>query len=160
MRSLKSYFNSSSRLITRDFYQIIRQRRSNSATSIISTKSIKELRRHSSGTKSEQVRQNLDNDISENKQPNIVPNIDLNLPVNRRRQSIEGSIIMAEQKNILSANISIGANGPNSTTDHEYDSGKVKLRRDTLQYYPIQSCNVPGMPTKIIYLFLFQELVL
>ena len=43
---------------------------------------------------------------------------------------------MSEKTNTLSANLSIGANGPNSTTDHEYDSGNMKLKWDNLQCHP------------------------
>ena len=69
---------------------------------------------------------------------NIVPNIDLSMPVDRRRQSIEGSIIMTENNNALSANLNISANGPHSTTDHEYDSGKRRklvINYNTLQIF-------------------------
>ena len=45
---------------------------------------------------------------------------------------------MAEKTNTLSANLSIDANGPNSTTDHEYDSGKMKLRWDNLQWIALK----------------------
>ena len=56
---------------------------------------------------------------------NSIPNIDLSLSVDRRRQSIEGSIIMADAYNINSAHLSMDVNGVASTGDHEYDSGKA-----------------------------------
>ena len=73
----------------------------------------------------ENVNQNQQNNISRDEKTNVVPNIDISMPVNRRRQSIEGSIIMTENNNVLSANLSTSANGPSSTTDNEYDSGKI-----------------------------------
>ena len=74
----------------------------------------------------ENVNQNQENNIPRDEKTNVVPNIDISMPVNRRRQSIEGSIIMTENNNVLSANLSISANGPNSTTDNEYDSGRIR----------------------------------
>ena len=74
----------------------------------------------------ENVNQNQENNIQRDEKTNVVPNIDISMPVNRRRQSIEGSIIMTENNNVLSANLSISANGPNSTTDNEYDSGRIR----------------------------------
>ena len=74
----------------------------------------------------ENVNQNQENNITGDEKTNVVPNIDISMPVNRRRQSIEGSIIMTENNNVLSANLSISANGPNSTTDNEYDSGRIR----------------------------------
>lgn len=74
----------------------------------------------------ESVNQNQENNIPRDEKTNVVPNIDISMPVNRRRQSIEGSIIMTENNNALSANLSISANGPNSTTDNEYDSGRKR----------------------------------
>ena len=74
----------------------------------------------------ENVNQNQENNMPRDEKTNVVPNIDISMPVNRRRQSIEGSIIMTENNNVLSANLSISANGPNSTTDNEYDSGRIR----------------------------------
>ena len=74
----------------------------------------------------ENVNQNQENNMPRDEKTNVVPNIDISMPVNRRRQSIEGSIIMTENNNVLSANLSISANGPNSTTDNEYDSGRMR----------------------------------
>ena len=74
----------------------------------------------------ENVNQNQENNIPWDEKTNVVPNIDISMPVDRRRQSIEGSIIMTENNNVLSANLSIIANGPNSTTDNEYDSGRIR----------------------------------
>ena len=74
----------------------------------------------------ENVNQNQENNIPWDEKTNVVPNIDISMPVDRRRQSIEGSIIMTENNNVLSANLSISANGPNSTTDNEYDSGRIR----------------------------------
>ena len=74
----------------------------------------------------ESVNQNQENNIPRDEKTNAVPNIDISMPVNRRRQSIEGSIIMTENNNALSATLSIIANGPNSTTDNEYDSGRIR----------------------------------
>ena len=74
----------------------------------------------------ENENQNQENNMPRDEKTNVVPNIDISMPVNRRRQSIEGSIIMTENNNVLSANLSISANGPNSTTDNEYDSGRIR----------------------------------
>ena len=76
----------------------------------------------------ENVNQNQENNIPWDEKTNVVPNIDISMPVDRRRQSIEGSIIMTENNNVLSASLSIIANGPNSTTDNEYDSGRIRTK--------------------------------
>ena len=94
---------------------------------------IKEPRRHSTGQNANQdddgevVTENLmtnDFDREENK---IVPNIDLSLSVDRRRQSIEGSIIMAEAYNNNSSSLGVVGNGIGSTGENEYDSGNQNL---------------------------------
>ena len=48
---------------------------------------------HSSGMNGGIVNQNQETNISREEKTNVVPNIDLGMPVNRRGQSIERSII-------------------------------------------------------------------
>ena len=88
-----------------------------------------ETRRHSTGQNARQAvvgemvtenRMTNNSNVEENKS---VPNIDLSLAVDRRRQSIEGSIIMAEAYNNNSAFPAIVGNGISSTGENEYDSG-------------------------------------
>ena len=58
---------------------------------------------------------------------NRIPNVDLSAIVDRRRQTIEGSIIMVDSTKQNSSRISIDATGVVSTGDNEYDSGKALM---------------------------------
>ena len=108
---------------------MIRKHRSNSASSIISSLNIKEPRRHSTGQKGghtsdeQSAMQNHNRDHYNEDANSSIPNVDLTLSVDRRRQSIEGSLIMAEKYNNHSASLSVNGNGIGSTGDNEYDSG-------------------------------------
>ena len=103
----------------------MRGRRSNSASSVVSSASITDPGRNSTcgkGPVTEEIENNRDNqteNVIKNNATSNLPKIDLTLSVDRRRQSIEGSIIMADAYNNNSATISsAGANG-----DVGYDSG-------------------------------------
>ena len=58
---------------------------------------------------------------------NSIPNIDISATVDRRRQSIEGSIIMVDSTKQNSSRLSIDAIGVVSTGDNEYDLGKALM---------------------------------
>ena len=54
-----------------------------------------------------------------------IPKVDINSSSDRRRQSNEGLMIMADTYNQNSSSLSIGVPGVASTGDNEYDSGKT-----------------------------------
>ena len=89
---------------------------------------IQEPRRHSTGQNGKQaadgevIAEDLMTNDYNGEENKSVPHIDLSLSVDRRRQSIEGSIIMAEAYNNL-ASLGVVGNGIGSTGENEYDSG-------------------------------------
>ena len=55
-------------------------------------------------------------------------NVNLSSPIDRRKRSIEGSIIMTDSYNNISVPLSTSMNGVASSADREYDSGKIYVK--------------------------------
>ena len=67
-----------------------------------------------------QIMENIDKDTNKR-----IPTLDINSSIDRRKQSNEGLMIMADTYNQNSSSLSIGVPGVASTGDNEYDSGKT-----------------------------------